>query len=244
MAGGHLKIGVMLDSLVVPAWVDKVFSDIKTADFLELSLIILNGEKRDPSYAKQLPGLLFLLYEKVDQRLFSWRYQRLDSANVEMIKGQGLDVMLKLGFNELAGEILSSTRYGIWSLHHGDDREYRGGPPHFWEIYEENPVSGSSLQILAEEPAHGRVIYRSLSSTHPYSLFRNRNQIYWKSADFMKRCLKIMHRNGWDCITSLETYTQDATYGTQLYKTPTWPELARGLPGRGIVYSATMTSGI
>ena len=74
MSGSPLKIGVMLDSFVVPAWIDRVFCDITTADFLELSLVILNGEKRDTSYAKRSPLLLFLLYEKVDQWLFSWRH--------------------------------------------------------------------------------------------------------------------------------------------------------------------------
>ncbi len=193
--------------------------------------------------------LLFVFYERLDQWLFSWRHsnaftptdisehlsgakiatvlpsrdesrQRFHSADVAMIKGQGLDVILKLGFNGLAGEILSSTRYGVWSLHHGDSRQYRGGPALFWEIYEENPVSGSGLQILTEELDGGKVIYRSLSSTHPYSLFRNRNQIYWKTADFIMRRLNTLYRDGWDYIASLETYNEDVTYAKNIYQTP------------------------
>jgi hypothetical protein len=253
MAGSPLKIGVMLDSFTVPAWTAKTLADIARADFLTLSIAILNAEKRDRDSTERLlqarSRLLFVFYEKVDQWLFSWRHsdafaptdisehlsgakivtvltskdesrQRFHAADVAMIKDQDLDVILKLGFNELAGEILSSTRYGIWSLNHADDRQYRGDPPHFWEIYEENPLSGSSLQILTEEPDHGKVIYRSQSSTHPYSLFRNRNQIYWKSATFMMRRLKNLCGDGWNYITSLETYNEEVTYAKTVYQVP------------------------
>jgi len=239
----------MLDSFIAPAWIGKILADVASADFLELAVVILNGEKRDASIVKQWPRLLFLFYERLDQWLFSWRHnngfaptdisghirgaqvlkvtpwrdksrQRFADADVEWIKGQGLDVILKLGFNGLAGEILSSARYGVWSLHHGDHREYRGEPALFWEIYEGSPVSGSSLQILTQEPGGGKDIYRSLSSTHMYSLFRNRNQNYWKSANFMVRCLKTLQQQGWDSISSLETYTEDSTHEKQAYETP------------------------
>lgn len=254
MPGDPLKIGVMLDSPIVPAWVGKILADVARADFLELAVVILNGEKRDASFVQQWPWLLFLLYERLDQWLFSWRHHnafaptdisenlggakvlkvlpsrdkschRFAAADVEWIKGQGLDVILKLGFNGLTGEILSSASYGVWSLHHGDPREYRGEPALFWEIYEGSPVSGSSLQILTQEPVGGKEIYRSLSSTHMYSLFRNRNLTYWKTADFMMRRLKTLHWGGWDSICSLETCNEAVRGAKQVYRTPTNREM-------------------
>jgi hypothetical protein len=39
----------------------------------------------------------------------------------------------------------------VWSYHHGDNEFYRGGPPHFWELYEKAPLSGVILQVLTEE---------------------------------------------------------------------------------------------
>ena len=39
-------------------------------------------------------------------------------------------------------KILNLNKYGILSFHHGDNRQYRGGPAGFWEVYERNNSSG------------------------------------------------------------------------------------------------------
>ena len=53
--------------------------------------------------------------------------------------------------------------YGMWSLHHDDNRSYRGGPALFWEIYERNPESGTILQVLTDALDGGKVLYRRLA---------------------------------------------------------------------------------
>src|SRR5712692_1473692 len=76
---------------------------------------------------------------------------RFTAADVAKIKALDLDVILRFGFNIIRGDILSCARSGVWSYHHGDNDEYRGGPSHFWEVHERNPISGAVLQILNEE---------------------------------------------------------------------------------------------
>jgi hypothetical protein len=251
---GSIRVGIMLDAFVVPAWVKKIITDLKKADFLTLSLVILNTEKTKTSIFKRLradwPRLLFLIYQNLDRRLFARKERdafvptdissylrdaeilevlperagfrhRFQPRDIEKIRHRRLDVILRCGFNILTGGVLKSATYGIWSLHHGDNREYRGGPALFWEIFEKSPVSGTILQVLTEELDRGWVIYRSVSGTHPYSLFRNRNQTYWKSSEFMIRRLKDLHSEGWGYIKSLPTYREKQTHTARIFKTPT-----------------------
>ena len=42
-----------------------------------------------------------------------------------------LDILLYCGSGILHGDILKSSRYGVLSIHHGDNNNNRGGPPGF-----------------------------------------------------------------------------------------------------------------
>ncbi len=145
---------------------------------------------------------------------------RIPEDDLAAILGHDLDVLFRFGFRILRGGILSAARYGVWSFHHDDNLEYRGGPPLFWEIYEQNPVSGTILQILTDSLDDGHVIYRSHSSTDQTSLYRNRNPIYWKTAEFALRRLRDLHTRGIGYIESLPTYTEQNAYARGIYRSP------------------------
>ena len=66
----------------------------------------------------------------------------------------------------------------------------------FWEIYDGARVSQSVLERITEEPEASDLIYRSTSATDPISLHRSRTRIYWKSAEFVVRKLRDVHRDG------------------------------------------------
>src|SRR6185437_4555547 len=59
---------------------------------------------------------------------------RFAAQDIETIRDQNLDVLFRFGFRIIRGDILACARYGVWSFHHGDHREYRGAPPGFWEM--------------------------------------------------------------------------------------------------------------
>ena len=67
------------------------------------------------------------------------------------------------------------------------------------------PTTGSVLQILNEDLDNGRVIYRSYAKTDRSSVWRNRNNYYWKSAAFVTRKLRELSEDGpsaleaWSC---------------------------------------------
>jgi hypothetical protein len=163
---------------------------------------------------------------------------RLDAKDVEAIRGADLDVLFRFGFRILKGDVLRSARYGVWSFHHGDNREYRGAPPAFWEIYERNPRCGSILQVLGEKLDGGRVLYRSRSATQPASLYRTRNALYWKTAEFALRRLRDLHQRGWPYLQSLDTFTEPDTYRRGIYRTPGPGPMLRFLVRQGVERAA------
>src|SRR5687767_3719256 len=119
-----------------------------------------------------------------------------EDADLSAIRSHDLDVALRFGFRILRGGALEIARHGVWSYHHGDGLVNRGGPPGFWEVMLGEPLTGSMLQVLTEELDGGRVIYRSWASTNEkFSVRRNKNNYYWKSAAFVVRKLRELYES-------------------------------------------------
>jgi hypothetical protein len=112
-------------------------------------------------------------------------------------------------------------RYGVWRLRHGSDQGSSAGAPLFAEMVEKNPVSESSLEVLAQDFDRPLTIYRSFSPTNFFSLYWTRNRIYWKTAEFIMRRLRDLHRHGWDYIRSLEQRPEITCYQNIEPRTPT-----------------------
>ena len=152
-----------------------------------------------------------------------------DDADVQRIREHDLDVALRLGFRILRGKALEIARYGVWSYHHGDNLVNRGGPPGFWEVMEQHATTGSVLQILSEELDAGRVIYRSLARTSPFSVTKNRAGYFWKSSSFVIRKLRDLHTDGEAGLAESPRTTaphSPVAYSQRLYLAPGNRELA------------------
>jgi hypothetical protein len=143
-------------------------------------------------------------------------------SDVERLESYGLDILIKIGFRILKGGILTASRYGIWSYHHGDNRINRGGPPGFWEVVENQPETGYVLQILTEDLDGGKVICRSCSTTYALSPARNRNYYYWTSSSFLPRQIERLHRLGEErFFAEIQGHSRQFDfYDRKLYKTP------------------------
>ena len=155
---------------------------------------------------------------------------RFPSVTLKQIKAKNLDVLLRFGFNILKGEILTAAHYGVWSYHHGDNEFYRGGPPLFWELYEDAPLSGVMLQVLTEELDAGVVLCKSLFATkQTLSVSANRFAPYWGATDLVIRKLNELHQFGWDHL--LQNVVPPAPYQgkRKLYRSPTNSDMARWL---------------
>lgn len=94
-------------------------------------------------------------------------------AEVAAVKSYELDFILRFAFGIIKGPMLDAARYGVWSFHHGDERRYRGGPPAFWEIFEDSPLTGAVLQRLNDRLDAGVILRRGLIKTINYSYKHN-----------------------------------------------------------------------
>ena len=124
-------------------------------------------------------------------------------ADVETIRKFNLDFIIRFAFGIIRGEILRTPRHGVWSFQHDDEEKYRGTPPGFWEIYNDDDVTGSILQRLTDRLDAGVVLKKGFLKTIHYSYPRNRDSISYESARWPAQvCVDI--RNG------STTYLNDA----------------------------------
>jgi len=159
----------------------------------------------------------------------------LSEEDVEAIRSHDLDVLVRLGFRILRGDVLRAARHGVWSFHHGDNRVNRGGPPGFWEVMHRRPITGSILQVLSEDLDAGRVLARSFSHTHPLSVHANLNNVLWKSLHLLPRMLKRVHQMGGEAFEAAvdQNNRHPQFYAEPLSRQPTNRQAFRPLLGLG-----------
>jgi hypothetical protein len=226
-----IRVGVLVDSHLIPHWAFEMLNQIKCGNYAEIVLIVKNGSlaqevhqnifhkvknilkgififlfnKLDPSFGKlevdafklkdiyqllpHMPSITVKPIQKISSDYF-------DKDDIAQIKSMNVDVLIRLGFGILRGDVLTCTKYGVWSYHHADNRINRGRPAGFWEVMENWPEIGSILQILTEDVCGGKVLYRSYSLTETISFIENKNSRYLKSLSFIPRKLKELHELG------------------------------------------------
>jgi hypothetical protein len=124
-----------------------------------------------------------------DRKEFREIFSEDDSGK---IKTYDLDLILKLGFDLIGGEILNAAKHGIWSLHHADCDIIREGPVGFWEIVQNQPVIGATLYKLTEEPDGGAVIAKGFYNRH-WSFIQSRNIVYENSVNLLFKNLNFLN---------------------------------------------------
>lgn len=108
----------------------------------------------------------------------------LAGEDLAKVRSADLDFILRFGFGILKGAVLEAARYGIWSFHHGDERQYRGQPPAFWEIVDGSPSVGAILQRLTDRLDAGIVLHRGSFRATAHSYRRTRDEVLLGSSDF------------------------------------------------------------
>jgi len=68
------------------------------------------------------------------------------------------DLIIHRGVGILSGDILTATKFGVLSFHHGDIRKYRGVPAGFWEFMHGRSSAGVTLQQITEELDNGKIV--------------------------------------------------------------------------------------
>ena len=146
---------------------------------------------------------------------------RFSDQDLDKIKQEQFDLLIRCGKGILKGGILTSARLGIVSFHHGDNRSIRGGPPGFWEVYQRQPRTGFIVQRLTEELDGGAVIMRGYIPTQETQLL-NRTVLFIKSYQHLRMLLLQIARTG-----QLPEAEAQTPFCGRLVTSPTLRELVR-----------------
>ena len=121
-------------------------------------------------------------------------YLEFTDEDLNSIYQKNLDCIIRCGSGILRGNILSITKFGVISIHGGDNRVNRGGPSGFWEVLNGEPSSGFIIQKLNEELDGGKVLCRgNLMTANLW--FLNYAQLLEKSNVFLMKLLKNLAIN-------------------------------------------------
>jgi hypothetical protein len=207
----------LLDSFVVPAWIDKALRQLANTDLADIAVVVLDERApRSVSLATRLrerfPRLLYDLYTRWDRRLFGSTddaFQPVDARNrftcealsisresagrrraFARLGELALDVLLSFASTDTDLELARTARYGVWSFPWNDE----SGLGFFRPLADGKHVVCTSLQMLIDDSESTRAIYRSFSATDLISLHRTRNDAHWKAADFPIRRIRALPR--------------------------------------------------
>ena len=157
------------------------------------------------------------------------------------IKDENLDALIRCGSGILRGKILQITNFGILSLHHGDNRKYRGGPPGFWEVLHNQDSSGFIIQKLTNELDGGQIIFRGNIQTKSFwhlntaTLFRKANPFFLKILKKLASDEKLEFLNE-SCIYDGKIYRNPNIFITLKYIASTYTYLLFSLLSRNIPF--------
>lgn len=145
---------------------------------------------------------------------------RFSDEDLETIRRQQFDILFRCGSGILRGGILESSRLGVLSFHHGDNRVNRGGPAGFWEVYHRWSRTGFVVQKLTEELDGGHVLLRGFVPTQATHLL-NSALLYGKSYFHLRGLLERIAANG-----ELPPAEPQLPYSGRLFVAPRAPETA------------------
>lgn len=134
--------------------------------------------------------------------------------DIKKINDLRLDVLIRCGKGILSGKILHAAKFGVLSFHHGDNREIRGLPAGFWEVFLSKPSTGFIIQQLTEQLDLGKVIYRGNIPTASY-WHLNAARINLKSNNFMLQLLRSISSTG-----TLPPIEKNLQYSNKIFFNP------------------------
>lgn len=226
-----LKLGLLINSILVPAWIYHSLERIANSDFAEFSLIILNaGESIDGTKPEGLRDNrkpdLYQIFDRIDRRLFLKKPDALqptnlleivgdspvipietvqngneeyfDPSDIRRIQEYGLDLLIKLGFGTLGGEILSTAQNGVWAYDPCKFNEKGESFLGFWEVFKNLPDASASLVRLGNDSKKHEVLFQSWFSIYPLSPAQSRNSCLWAASSFLPREIERLQRLGID----------------------------------------------
>ncbi|WCO03099.1 glucosamine inositolphosphorylceramide transferase family protein [Psychroserpens ponticola] len=120
----------------------------------------------------------------------------ISEKDIDAIKTHDVDVFIKLGFNNLEGNILKSSKFGVWLYQYGDSKTKKNAPPGVMEMLKKQKETAVTLLQLSHESKSCIKLYESFYETDNLYLSRNSDNLFWKSRFMVPKKLEELHRLG------------------------------------------------
>ncbi len=206
----RLRLGVLLDSYQVPAWIYDLLRKLSSSEAIDLRLVMVDQNSQAAAGTNRTP-ILFKLWAALDRRVRRSAAGALRRRNcgpllsslseppvvlrvnladglargdVASIKAANLDLLLHLGHAALQPEVVDCTELGVWEL-----QDESGALGQFWDIYDGHPVFEHGPQVIERTRTQTRTVYKSRGITGFLSLALNQNEACWNLAEFLARSL-------------------------------------------------------
>jgi len=247
-----IRVGLLIDSNDIPFWAYEMINELEKSSYALVVLLIIkekpNTGIQKKSFLKKINYLFYVIYRKLDDIVFGKSemlsrqnisnikkiqtvrvkpktqgiYEIIEENDIQQIQYYNTDILIRIGFGLLKGEILRIPKYGVWSLHHGDNKTNRGGPPGMWELIEKRSSIGMVLQIISDKIDAGIVIDETSSSVDPLSLNRTLNAHYAKSGALILRNIEFLFKFGFEVFSEkINVKNREIQiYSNKFYKSP------------------------
>ncbi|MDR5836672.1 hypothetical protein [Caballeronia sp. LZ034LL] len=206
-----LRIGIIVDDLVMPAWLARMLESVLALNGVDLVLIVkVSGTAGASRNQLARENLFVSMWLKLDKWLthvpndafrsinLSSRLSAvpavevalrqtgighcLDPADVAKIATHDISVFLLLCPLRVGEEFAATTKNGIW-FYLDDCRSAVSS------VLMEVPETMSALQCVTQDGRY-HTLQRSWSVTYPFSVQRTRNNACWKALSFVPRALR------------------------------------------------------
>ncbi len=131
--------------------------------------VFSNGAVLDPWQKNCLDALLAL----PDLRLEA----QLTLRNAAQLDASGVDFILSFADEPCPTAMLDLPRYGVWRFQFGGRSAPSGAPIGFWEVYENQPITGALLTRVHGNPDRVAVLREGYFRTQSLSCRKNQEQL-------------------------------------------------------------------
>lgn len=215
-----IKVALLLDSFVVPAWIYESIKKITASDFAVVSLIIKKQSRRANKPPKNFSYLAYNLYRKFENKFTKIKpnaflkknisdlitdvpvvnvyssskdgFEFINETDIASIEIYKPDVCIKLSPENLNGAILQSAKFGVWGFDSGKYFVQTGTSDGIWDTIKDTCATAIVLKIFTSDSKEGKILYQSFSSTN-VAINRNQNVACWKASSFIPRKLKELY---------------------------------------------------